>query len=170
MHFRLLFVLLVTLKVIGGFPDEARWSLQPPKGIVITSNGSSLGSFGSSQPETPLTIIEGSAEAQLHALQQMHTATLADLSSVTTKYRSALREIHDLSSQLKEANLSQGLAASEPLERNGSLNPFSGSTSGPGRRRLVRNFHERGLWEPPPFYRHAASAESLRSRSPSRFL
>ena len=153
---------------------KARRSLQLPKGITITSNGSSLGSVGSSRSETPLstappseipqTIVEGNAEAQLLALQQTHTATLADLSSVAAKYRDALREIHDLSSQLEEANLSQGLAASEPLERNGSLDPFSGSPSGPVRRRPVRNTSEssgnRRL-----FFRHAASAESLHSRS-----
>ena len=131
---------------------KARRSLQLPKGITITSNGSSLGSVGSSRSETPLstappseipqTIVEGNAEAQLLALQQTHTATLADLSSVAAKYRDALREIHDLSSQLEEANLSQGLAASEPLERNGSLDPFSGSPSGPVRRRPVRNTSE----------------------------
>jgi len=153
---------------------KARRSLQLPKGIAITGNGSSLESVGSSRPETPLstappsetpqTIIEGNADAQLLALQQTHTATLADLSSVTAKYRDALREIHDLSSQLEEANLSHGLVASEPLERNGSLDPFSGSASGPGRRRPVRNTSEssgnRRL-----FFRHAASAESLHSRS-----
>ena len=50
-------------------------------------------------------IIEGNAEAQPLVLQQTHTATLADLSSVTAKYCDALQEIHDLSSQLEEANL-----------------------------------------------------------------
>jgi len=153
---------------------KARRSLQLPKGITITSNGSSLDSVGSSRPETPLstappseipqTIVEGDAGAQLLALQQTHTATLADLSSVTAKYRDALREIHDLSSQLEEANISQGFASSEPPERNGSLDPFSGSASGPVRRRPARNTSEssgnRRL-----FFRHAASAESLHSRS-----
>ena len=63
-----------------------------------------------------------------------------------------------------EANVSQGLAASEPLERNGSLDPFSGNASGPVRMKPVRNTSEssgsRRL-----FFRHAASAESLHSRS-----
>ena len=153
---------------------KARRSLQLPKGITINSNGPGLESVGSSRPETPLstappsevpqTVVEGNAEAQLLALQQTHTATLADLSAVTAKYRDALREIHDLSSQLEEANLSQGLAASEPPERNGSLDPFSGSPPGPVRVKPVRNRSEssgnRRL-----FFRHAASAESLHSRS-----
>ena len=150
---------------------KARRSLQLPKGIMI--NGSGLGSVGSSRPDTPLsiappsetpqTVAEGSADAQLLALQQTHTATLADLSNVTAKYRDALREIQDLSSQLDEVKLSQGLAASEPLERSASLDPFSGNT-----RRPVRNMSEspgnRRL-----FFRHAASAESLHSRSANSF-
>ena len=38
--------------------------------------------------------------------------------------------------------LSQGLAASESLERNGSLEPFSGNTSGPARRLPARDMSE----------------------------
>ena len=149
---------------------KARRSLQLPKGI----NGSGPASVGSSRPDTPLsttppsetpqTVVEGGADTRLLALQQTHTATLADLSNVTAKYRDALREIQDLSSQLEEVKLSQGLAASESLERNGSLDPFSGNTSEATRRRPVRNMSEnsgnRRL-----FFRHAASAESLHSRS-----
>jgi kinesin family protein 4/21/27 len=148
---------------------KARRSLQLPKGITI--NGSGLGSVGSSRPDTPLstappsetpqTVVEGKADAQLLVLQQTHTATLADLSNVTAKYRDALREIQDLSSQLEEVKLSQGLAASESVERNGSLDPFSANIT---RRKPVRNMSEssgnRRL-----FFRHAASAESLHSRS-----
>jgi hypothetical protein len=47
-----------------------------------------------------------SLESQLVALQQTHTATLADLSSVTSKYRDALREISDLAAQIQEVKLS----------------------------------------------------------------
>lgn len=150
---------------------KARRSLQLPKGITI--NGSGLGSVGSSRPDTPLstappsetpqTLAEGNTGAELLALQQTHTATLADLSNVTAKYRDALREIRDLSSQLEEVKLSQGLAASESLERHELLDP-PGNTSGTPRKRPVRNMSEssgtRRL-----FFRHAASAESLHSRS-----
>ena len=152
---------------------KARRSLQLPKSVTINGNGSDFESVGSSRPETPLStaplseipqnVVEGNADAQLVALQQTHTATLTDLSAVTAKYRDALREIQDLSSQLEEVKLSQGLAASESPERNGSLDPFSGNTSGSMRRNLVRNMSEnsgnRRL-----FFRHAASAESLHSR------
>ena len=153
---------------------KARRSFQLPKGIMVNGNGSGLESIDPSRPETPLptmspsktpqTIVEGNADTQLVALQQTHTATLADLSTVTTKYRDALREIHDLSSQLEEAKLSQGLAASESPERSGSLDPFSVHTPGSVGRKPVRNMSEspgnRRL-----FFRHAASAESLHSRS-----
>ena len=152
---------------------KARRSLQLPKGVTINGNGSGFDSVGSSRPETPLstippsespqTLVEGDVNAQFVALQQTHTATLADLSTVTAKYRDALREIQDLSSQLEEAKHSQGLAASESPERNGSLDPFSGNTPGFTRRKSVRNMSEnsgnRRL-----FFRHAASAESLHSR------
>ena len=149
---------------------KARRSLQLPKGIIINGNSSNRGSVGSSRPDTPLstappsetqqTTAEGSADTQFLALQQTHTATLADLSNVSAKYRDALREIQDLSSQLEEVKLSQGLAASESPERSGSLDPF---TFGTPRRKPVRNTSEssgnRRL-----FFRHAASAESLHSR------
>ena len=153
---------------------KARRSLQLPRDVTINGSGSGLESVGSSRPETPLssappsepprTTVEDNPDAQLVALQQTHTATLADLSVITVKYRDALREIHDLSSQLEEARLSQGLASSESPERNGSLDPFSGHASGSVRRKPVRNMSEssgnRRL-----FFRHAASAESLHSRS-----
>ena len=150
---------------------KARRSLQLPKGITI--NGSGLVSVGSSRPDTPLstappsetpqTVVEGTADPQLLTLQQTHTATLADLSNVTAKYRDALREIQDLSSQLEEVKLSQGLTASESLERNGSLDTL-GSTSGAVRRKPARNTSE-GSGNRRLFFRHAASAESLHSRS-----
>ena len=120
------------------------------KGIMI--NGSGLGSVGFSRPDTPLhtippyktpqTVTEGSADAQLLALQQTHTATLADLSNVTAKYRDALQEIQDQLSQLDEVKLSQGLAASEPLERS-TRRPVRDMSESPGNRHL--------------FFRHAVS-------------
>ena len=153
---------------------KARRSLQLPRGVTINGNGSGLESLDSSRPETlssiappsetPQTTAEGNVDVQFIALQQTHTATLADLSAVTAKYRDALREIHDLSSQLEEVKLSQGLAASESLERNGSSDPSSGNTSGPTRRKPARNMSE-STGNRRLFFRHAASAESLHSRS-----
>ena len=161
---------------LGGIVEEvtkARRSLQLPKGITINGSNSGFESVGSSRPETPVStappseipqaVVEGNVDAQLVSLQQTHTATLADLSAVTTKYRDALREIQDLSSQLEEVKLSQGLAASESPERNGSLDPFSGNTSGSIRRKPARNMSE-NYGNRRLFFRHAASAESLHSR------
>jgi hypothetical protein len=155
---------------------KARWSLQLLKGIAINGSASDIESVGSSRPETPLStappskipqkIIEGNASAQLVALQQTHTVTLADLSIVTTKYHDTLWDIQDLSSQLKEVKLSQDLAASESPERNGSLDPFLGNTPGSTRRKVVRNTSENSgnchLFF--FFLRNAASTESLHPR------
>ncbi|TFY54373.1 hypothetical protein EVJ58_g8904 [Rhodofomes roseus] len=55
----------------------------------------------------------GPAEEQFIVLQQTHTATLADLSSVTAKYHDALREIADLAAQLEEAKEEDGKRKSE---------------------------------------------------------
>ena len=150
---------------------KARRSLQLPKGFTL--NGFSLGSADSSHPDTPLSTappsetpatVAGTTDAQLLALQQTHTTTLADLSNVTAKYRDTLREIQDLSSQLEEMKLSQGLAASETLERNGSLDPFSGNPSGAARRKPARNTSE-SPGNRRFFFRRVASVESLHSRS-----
>lgn len=106
---------------------SARRSLE-----VDLANAPSLAN-ASEYPETPpnltsplsLPLEENAKEmssaesAQLLALQQTHTATLADLSSVTTKYRDALREISDLAAQIQEAklsNLSIAESSSDSLE------------------------------------------------------
>ena len=98
---------------------------------------------------------------QLLALQQTHTATLADLSSVTAKYRDALREISDLAAQIQEAKLNTPIPESPfekpldspPLRRrmtSGKIKEASEPQHNPAGRRL--------------FFRQAASAESLHTR------
>jgi predicted nucleic acid-binding Zn-ribbon protein len=122
-------------------------------------------------------------QAQYVALQETHTATLADLSVVSAKYRDALREISDLAAQIAEAKLQnmpvdtpEDVAAPpqydsmslgrrrgigkrlglEAFEHSGvSVNGSNGgSGNGTGGRRL--------------FFRQAASAESLHARSQSQ--
>ena len=104
--------------------------------------------------------------AQLLALQQTHTATLADLSSVTTKYRDALREISDLAAQIQEAklsNLSIAESSSDSLETD-KLEDI------PMRKRITSTrMREPVDVQMSPssrrlFFRHAASAESLHAR------
>lgn len=106
----------------------------------------------------------GPAEEQLISLQQTHTATLADLSSVTAKYHDALREIADLAAQLEEAKVNAPLAPSESEDRPADLSPRRrmGRGSPKESNEILVNGNgtaRRG------FSRHqAASSESLSSR------
>jgi chromosome segregation ATPase len=111
---------------------------------------------GTSTPGEP----ESGFENQLVALQQAHTATLADLSSVTAKYRDALREISDLAAQIQEAKLSNPALTDSP-ERSVDLGSHKRRMTG-GRSKessetpLSASRHH--------FFRQAASTESLHSR------
>ncbi|CAK5265252.1 unnamed protein product [Mycena citricolor] len=120
------------------------------------------------------------AERQLLALQQTHTATLADLSSMTDKYRDALREISDLAAQIQEAKLSGSSAEPVPPESPTTVEtpverPLDHSP-GPYRRRMTGGrSRESSMGEPQInsagrrlFFRQAASAESLHARSLSQ--
>jgi kinesin family protein 4/21/27 len=107
----------------------------------------------SSEPNSAST--DHSVHRQLFALQETHTATLADLSAMTAKYRDALREISDLAAQIQEAKLGNTQTSEvteEPLSPRRRLNQSrSRDAADPhGGRRL--------------FFRHAASAESLHLR------
>ncbi|KAJ7481171.1 kinesin domain-containing protein [Mycena galericulata] len=113
---------------------------------------------------------------QLVVLQQTHTATLADLSSVTVKYRDALREISDLAAQIQEAKLS-GLAGEPPVAESPTLEtPVEKIVEAPPfRRRMTGGGRSRESSEPQYnsagrrlFFRQAASAESLHGRSLSQ--
>ncbi|GJJ12322.1 hypothetical protein Clacol_006563 [Clathrus columnatus] len=105
---------------------------------------------------------DSDVEGQLTALQETHQATLADLASVTDKYRDALREISDLASQIQELKL-QTSSQREPSD-DGSDVPST------PRRRLTTGS---GLRSPRgdgrrSFFRQAASTESLHARSLSQ--
>ncbi|KAF8077786.1 kinesin domain-containing protein [Lyophyllum atratum] len=110
---------------------------------------------------------DSALENQLIALQQTHTATLADLSSVTAKYRDALREISDLAAQIQEAKLSNP-GPSRPES------PDKPSEIAPTRRRMtgarIRDASDPQLNSSGRrlFFRQAASAESLHARSLSQ--
>jgi len=116
-------------------------------------------------PSTPPSEIE----AQLFALQQTHTATLADLSSVTTKYRDALREISDLAAQIQEAKLSTPSIAESSSDSPDTdklldipIPPLRKRITSPRMREsgeVQTNSSGRRL-----FFRQAASAESLHAR------
>ncbi|KAF8205718.1 hypothetical protein K438DRAFT_1964128 [Mycena galopus ATCC 62051] len=175
------------LGAVVGEVAEARKSLQ----LDIVANGSANGS--GSDIETPLASVavvpdaadrhpdhdDSAAQQQLMALQQTHTATLADLSSVTSKYRDALREISDLAAQIQEAKLaghtpgeSSNVRSESPTMQDTPVEkpfiempPFRRRMTGGGRSR------ESSSGEPQYnsagrrlFFRQAASAESLHGR------
>ena len=116
-------------------------------------------------PSTPPSEIE----AQLLALQETHTATLADLSSITTKYRDALREISDLAAQIQEAKLNSPSIAESSLDSTDTdkfqdilIPPLKKRVTSPRMRESTEvqiNPSNRRL-----FFRQAASAESLHAR------
>ncbi|KAJ7074063.1 kinesin [Mycena amicta] len=125
--------------------------------------------------QKPDALVQG----QLLSLQQTHTATLADLASVTAKYRDALREISDLAAQIQEAKLSghstesnnvaESPTSETPVERLVEIPPFRRRMTGGGRSR------ESSAGEPQYnsagrrlFFRQAASTESLHGRSLSQ--
>ena len=115
-------------------------------------------------------------EKQLLELQHTHTATLADLASITVKYRDALREISDLASQIQEANLNPTITevAEGEEARTGSPSFDILLDTPPVRRRKISP----RIWEVTEvplsptnrrhFFRQAASAESLHARSLSQ--
>ncbi|KIM26341.1 hypothetical protein M408DRAFT_330691 [Serendipita vermifera MAFF 305830] len=128
----------------------------------------------------------GGLQAQYVALQETHTATLADLSAVSAKYRDALREISDLAGQIAEAKL-QNMptdAPEEPASANTAPQYESmslGRRRGLAKRPGMEAFEHSGVNVNGSnsgstngtggrrlFFRQAASAESLHARSQSQ--
>ncbi|KAG5637757.1 hypothetical protein H0H81_003324 [Sphagnurus paluster] len=138
--------------------------LPSPDSEGPVANMSSL-TNGTEPPATSYPALEG----QLIALQQTHTATLADLSSVTAKYRDALREISDLAAQIQEAKLShEEPERSESPDKPADISPFRRRmTSSRVRDSSDSQFNSAGRRL---FFRQAASADSLHSRSLSQSL
>ncbi|KAF7363854.1 Kinesin-domain-containing protein [Mycena sanguinolenta] len=129
-------------------------------------------------PPPPQTDADSVVQQQLVTLQQTHTATLADLASVTAKYRDALREISDLAAQIQEAKLagdSNNARSESPTQETPVEKLYIESP--PFRRRMTGSARsrERSSGEPQYnsagrrlFFRQAASAESLHGRSLSQ--
>ncbi|KAI0780599.1 kinesin [Trametes elegans] len=149
---------------LGELVNEVAKAKRELEGSSSTKlNGASTN--GANSSVSSLLSTNDSVEGQLVALQQTHTATLADLSSVTAKYRDALREIADLAAQLQEAKVTAPVPHAEPADRGGELSP---------KRRMHRAMSKDGQ-EPIQngatrrlFYRNAASSESLHTRSLSQ--
>uniref|UniRef100_A0A8H7Y0Q3 Kinesin motor domain-containing protein n=1 Tax=Psilocybe cubensis TaxID=181762 RepID=A0A8H7Y0Q3_PSICU len=170
----------IRLGEVVGEVEQARRSLEvdlanaPPTPVspTETSPDSDPSSPNGIENDTAATSPSTDLENQLLILQQTHTATLADLSSITVKYRDALREISDLAAQIQEAKLNSSSVAEPVTESPASDKPLQDTS--PYRRRFVGT---RGR-DPPDtqlnssgrrlFFRQAASAESLHARSLSQ--
>jgi len=166
----------VRLGSVVGEVESARQSLQidfentPPGSISPGSTGisdSSPSPINFRVDDSPLSSPNSELESQLLALQQTHTATLSDLSSVTSKYRDALREISDLAAQIQEAKLNspsigEVTTESSATDKSQENIPFRRKINNPRVREAADvqlNAATRRL-----FFRQAASAESLHTR------
>jgi chromosome segregation ATPase len=162
---------------VVGEVESARKTLQidfenTPSGSASPAVSDSAHSPIKLHVDDPVSSSNVELESQLLSLQQTHTATLADLSSVSSKYRDALREISDLAAQIQEAKLN-----SPSL---GEVTTDSPATDSPATDKLSENipFKRRinspRIRESPDaqlnaagrrlFFRQAASAESLHAR------
>lgn len=141
---------------LGGMVGEVEQAKRSLEDLNGKANGA-----GSSGVNTPVSA-DLSVENQLAALQQTHAATLADLSTVSAKYRNALQEIADLAAQIQEAKLANPTIP-EASAQNLETPPF--------RRRMTNSRSREALADPQfdapgrrLFFRNAASSESLHSR------
>lgn len=146
-----------------GEVEQAKRSLEDLS--VAKANGSSTSSSGVNTPATN----DLAVETQLIALQQTHAATLADLATVSSKYRTALQEIADLAAQIQEARLSNPTIPESPDE----------SLESPVfRRRMTATRSREALSDPVQleapgrrhFFRQAVSSDSLHSKYDRRFV
>ncbi|KAA1469366.1 kinesin-domain-containing protein [Dentipellis sp. KUC8613] len=148
---------------LGGVAEEVAQAQKKLEADFAKASDAGSSISGTSTPNT----MDLSLENQLIALQQTHTATLADLSSVTGKYRDALREISDLAAQIQEIKLSNATpSTSEFPERSTDISPRRRMTGGrhrDGSDGSLGSASGRRL-----FFRQAASTESLHSRSLSQ--
>ena len=140
---------------LGNVANEVQQERSRLEAKVATSGSNSAS--GTSTPKEPDLALEN----QLVSLQQAHTATLADLSSITAKYRDALREISDLAAQIQEAKLNNA-SLTDSSERSVDAGPHRRRMTG-GRTKesneiSINNTGRRH------FFRQAASTESLHSR------
>lgn len=163
---------------LGNVVDEvvsAKKSIEDLSSKSTSPGASSNDLTAETAQQETIAIVTSKADedlsAQYLALQQTHTATLADLSTVSAKYRDALREISDLAAQLEEAKLGSPTITEE-----------EGATNSPATERpefpQLRRIAPSGRYRDEPqynaagrrlFFRQAASADSLHSRYVFRF-
>ncbi len=140
--------------------QEARKNLEAEMPTVVLTYDTDS-PISSSAPSKYPSKENLSIESQLSALRETHAATLADLSSVTSKYHDALWDIYDPASKIQEAKLNTTSRSDSP-ERLPEPSPY--------RRRMTggRSRENSDGQAPTPgkrhFFRQAASTESLHSR------
>lgn len=153
------------LKEINAEVQHARRSLeldmaQAAKAIKIVYPGSDdVGDEHIGESDESLT-------HQLKSLRETHAATLADLSSVTSKYRDALKEISELTEQINEIKLESPSRSDSP--ERASDTPVNVKRRRPGVRSREPSEGQVNAAGRQLFFRPAASTESLRSRSLSQ--
>ncbi|KAF7295561.1 Kinesin-domain-containing protein [Mycena indigotica] len=182
------------LGVVVGEITQARKSLEVDLVNGHSSSGSATPASDAGTPLASVALIPDAADKhpdevqpevnpavhdQLLSLQQTHTATLADLASVTAKYRDALREISDLAAQIQEAKLSghnaesshtvpDSPASETPVERPVEIPPFRRRMTGGRSRESSGSESQYNSAGRRLFFRQAASTESLHQRSLSQ--
>ena len=154
------------LKEINKEVQSARRSLeldlaQAAKAITIIHPGSN-----EAGGVDPIDESDESLPHQLTSLRETHAATLADLSSVTSKYRDALKEISDLTEQINELKLASPSRSDSPERAPES--PKNITRRRPGMRSREPSEVQVNSAGRQLFFRQAASTESLRSRSLSQ--
>ncbi|KAF9227741.1 kinesin-domain-containing protein [Gyrodon lividus] len=150
---------------LNGMVGEVEQAKRSLEDLGEKTNGVSASSSGVNTPATA----DLSVENRLVALQQTHAATLADLSTVTAKYRNALQEIADLAAQIQEAKLANPTIPESSVLDSLEATPF--------RRRMTSSRSREALVDPQYdtsgrrlFFRQAASLDSLHARSLSHSL
>ena len=128
---------------------------------IVRTDSSDVEDEGANDEEK---VGDESLKHQLKSLRETHVAALADLSSTASKYRDALKEIADLEAQVNELKLGSPDGSDEP-ERTPET-PVSRRR--PGMRSREPSDAQVSTAGRQLFFRQAASAESLRSRSLSQ--
>ncbi|KDQ19787.1 hypothetical protein BOTBODRAFT_51187 [Botryobasidium botryosum FD-172 SS1] len=131
----------------------------------ITTEDSDVDNFrldGSAFPLPPVSSPTRPLREQMRSLQQSHSETLKELASVTSKYQDALVEISELVAQISDAK-----GTDTPPDSQDILKSPRTPT---GRRRPVGTTIITNGLNGRPLFRHAASADSLHSRSLSQSL
>jgi hypothetical protein len=117
---------------------------------------------------------------EFSVLQKTHSDTLAELESVTSKYRDALREIADLAAQISEAKLQSDTSSEVGSDTASSRLPPKAPRRGISRRETVDGLTSLKIPPSPisvaavpprrSLFRHAASSEGLHSRYDIHYL